>query len=129
MAVTYKEPEKKTFATGEAIFHAGEKADCAFLIESGEVKLFTDTMAEVATLGKGEIFGETAVIKEIDHNTSAFVSQDAQLVVIEKEILLNKLGQAEPMVAALLNSLAERLHMATDDDIGEDSSGQLSDMS
>ena len=56
----------KLYAKGEVIFREGEKGDTMYVIQSGKVKITKKTAAEeivIAEIGKGEIFGEMAMMK------------------------------------------------------------------
>jgi hypothetical protein len=60
----------RPFAAGETLFQAGDPADRAFLIESGQVEVLSGPTC-VALLGKGEIVGEMALIEERPHGRTA----------------------------------------------------------
>src|SRR5262245_18614413 len=60
----------RTFATGDTLFRAGDPADRAYLMESGQVEILDGT-TRVALLGKGEVVGEMALIEERPHARSA----------------------------------------------------------
>lgn len=57
--------ETLVFKPGETIFHQGEPAQTAFLIKTGAVRLirhFEETSTVLATLTRGDIFGEAALM-------------------------------------------------------------------
>lgn len=129
MPVSYIDIKRKSFAPGDVVFHEKEDADCAYLIEDGEVKIYTGEMEEVASLSRGEIFGEMAVIRGSTRSFSAFAAADTTVVIIDKDILLRKMDEADPMVATLIKSLVERLYTAVQDKIGLEQVDSLNDLS
>src|ERR1700681_539330 len=86
----------RRFATEAYIFHEGNPGDHLHLIAGGEVRISrtTRTGAEVvfAILGKGDVFGELAVLEE-----NAVRSADAQALTDAECLVLHK----GPLVAFL----------------------------
>lgn len=66
-AVQLLRPE--VFIPGEYIIRQGEYGDCMYFLTSGEVKILVDG-AEVARLGPGTFFGETALMENIHRNAT-----------------------------------------------------------
>ena len=63
-----------TYDTGEYIFVEGDAGDCAYIIESGTVEISLgndDGKLVLATLNKGEILGEMAIIDGLPRTASA----------------------------------------------------------
>ncbi len=55
----------------EAIYRSGEPPTGMFFIDRGTVRLLGDSDEDYAELGKGELFGEMAVISDKPHNNTA----------------------------------------------------------
>ena len=59
----------------EIIFHQGEKANTAYLIEAGQVEIYYTNKNHIDTqltiLGQGELFGEMALIDANVRSASA----------------------------------------------------------
>lgn len=66
-AVQLLKPE--VFIPGEYIIRQGEYGDCMYFLTSGEVKILVDAK-EVARLGPGTFFGETALMENIHRNAT-----------------------------------------------------------
>jgi len=66
-AVEQLKPE--VFLPGEYIIRQGEFGDCMYFLTSGEVQVLVGS-AEVARLGPGSPFGETALIENVHRNAS-----------------------------------------------------------
>ncbi len=64
----------QVFLPGEAVIRQGEYADCMYFLESGEMRVLVDGK-EVARLGPGSPFGETALIDN-SHRNASIISGD-----------------------------------------------------
>lgn len=97
---------------GEYIFHEGENAECAFIIESGRVQITIKKDGEdvtVAVLEPGELFGEMAIIDGLPRSASAFAMEDCHLSVISKDILNQRVHSSEPIIRMLISILIKRI--------------------
>jgi hypothetical protein len=59
----------KVFLPGEFIIRQGEYGDCMYFLTSGEVRVLIGE-SEVARLGPGSPFGETALVEDLHRNAS-----------------------------------------------------------
>ena len=76
---------RKPLKQGEVIFETSEKSDELYLIHSGKVEIQSGEGLPLATLGEGELFGEMA------------------------STMRRKLGDADPVLRALIRNLTNRL--------------------
>jgi EAL domain-containing protein (putative c-di-GMP-specific phosphodiesterase class I) len=101
-----------SFEPGTMIFREGDRADGAFLIESGTVEISTGVDAErvvLATLGPGDLFGEIAMLEASTRAGTAIAASPCALMVVDHEQLSERLEQADPVVRALLRGQFQRL--------------------
>ncbi|MBI1275297.1 cyclic nucleotide-binding domain-containing protein [bacterium] len=97
---------------GQIIFRQGETSQTAYIIEEGEVEIFSPTPngnVLLATLGKGQIFGEMGLIDGQVRSASAVAKTACQLRVVTAEALISILGQLPQEFTILLRALSERL--------------------
>ncbi len=97
------------FAKGRYVFHLGEIADCAYLIESGSIGIYSVNNDKIAELGVGELFGEMGVIDESTRSTSAIVEETAELMLIKREQITKRLQKADPIIRGVLEVLLHRI--------------------
>jgi diguanylate cyclase len=97
----------------EIIFHQGEKADTAYLIEAGQVEIYYTNKNHIDTqltiLGQGELFGEMALIDANVRSASARALGDVTLHEIQKEQLLEKINSSNSIVQLIVKILMERI--------------------
>jgi CRP-like cAMP-binding protein len=109
-----KSAEVKKYQAGDMIIEQGDPSDCAFQINAGAVEVFLNKDGKIvtlATLGKGEIFGENALFGEGISNANVKAAKnDTELAVITCESFKHKLEKCDPMVQKILTMMIHRLH-------------------
>ena len=101
---------RKPFKAGGVIFDFGEKSDDLYLIQSGSVEIVSREGPVLGTLKAGELFGEMAsILGEREHTGRAVTSTNAVIDVIDPTTMWRKLGEADPVLRALVRNLTIRL--------------------
>ncbi len=98
--------------TGERIVTQGDPSDKAYMILSGRVKIYLEDgtkIVDLAELGEDEIFGESAIFNGEAYGANVDALEDCELYVITPAALSNMLGDADPIIRALLQMLMARL--------------------
>ncbi len=75
------------YANGETIFRKGDIGDYLYIIVSGKVEILAvsnQKEVQVATLGKGEYFGEMALLNQKKRNATVRCLEDTELLAIRK---------------------------------------------
>lgn len=100
------------FPAGTVLFEKGEARHCAFLIDKGEVHIFGNDEGgadkRLCVLGEGEIFGELALIDSAPRTARAVTASDAEIFVIPRDALQERVRGLDPIVSLLLSLLIER---------------------
>ena len=95
------------------LFKSGDEAKEAFLIYSGEVRVYKkedNVEHEIAVLEPGDIVGEMALIQGIKHKSNAVAKEKSVVVIITKDVLQTKLDEADPLLKSLIHMLVKRLY-------------------
>ncbi len=105
--------ERRFLPEGTSIVRQEEDGTCAFLIQSGKVRIYSTSPEgqeiDLAFLGAGEIFGETALIFDIKRSASAVAETDCNLVLISRQTFRKKLENSDPTVQAIVEMLTRRV--------------------
>lgn len=102
------------YRAGERIVNAGELGVCLFLIQSGSVRLSRRAPAglaplEIAVLGKGDVFGEGALLDGRPYGVDAEAVTDCEVLELSATTF-QKLLRGHPEVGVrILRQLAGRL--------------------
>lgn len=102
---------REIFGIGEIIFNEGDAGDCAYLIEGGIVEIFVLVDGREKSLnriGRGELFGEVALIDRQPRTAAARAVDKVVLVTIERKLMNELLDKTDPIVRHLLLLVLER---------------------
>ncbi len=105
-------------APGEVIYsegYAGEQV--IYVIADGKVEISTycdDKKVVLATLGKGEFFGEAALLPPEPRAHTAKALTFCQLTVIQAEVVEQELERASPLLRHIVRSTIRRLRKRDD---------------
>jgi CRP/FNR family cyclic AMP-dependent transcriptional regulator len=97
---------RRSFGSGEVIFHEGDPADAFHVIDSGLVAIRSSTpLGDTATftvLGPGEFFGEVALVTAQKLRTASAVAKTATRTISLHRDDLERLRSEHPAVTELL---------------------------
>jgi len=96
-----------------SLFRAGDEGDALYLIEQGKVRICvqaTDGREMTLTeLGRGDFFGDMALLDGQPRSANAIVAEDARLAVLSREHFLSFVRSSPDVAQELLTALANRL--------------------
>lgn len=104
--------ERRAVPKGSFIIREGDSGNCAFLVQSGKVRVYVqhdDKDVELAKLGPGQIFGEMALVFDEKRSATVQAIEDSVLVVITRQTLDDKLRKSDPTVRAIVPMLMKRI--------------------
>ena len=104
-------PNVETFKANETIFERGQPGDKCYIIVTGQVEvLVPDALGNnivVSKLGKGDFFGEIALIKDVPRTATVCTIRPTKVVALTYRSL-RLLTQKVPDVVELLTDIAQR---------------------
>jgi len=77
----------KKIPPGTTLFQEGDKGEEMFIIQSGKVKIskrIRGVEKTLATLDKGEFFGEMAILNDKPRSASAETTEESEMLVIDR---------------------------------------------
>ncbi|WP_413206604.1 Crp/Fnr family transcriptional regulator [Rhodospirillum sp. A1_3_36] len=105
--------ERKTFADGAVLFREGDSPDCVYMVESGLVDIIIRRpdggRTVIGTIGKGEMFGEMALIDNEPRMATAEVSMEATLVCIPAEAFRAQMKTVNPVMSKVMLQMVKRM--------------------
>ena len=102
----------RDYAEGEIIFKEGDEGDRMYVIQSGRVQITKKTSSgdlTIATLGKGEIFGEMALFDRLPRSATAAALDEARILSIDKKKLFQTIDRDPTLVFKTLESMSSRI--------------------
>jgi CRP/FNR family transcriptional regulator, cyclic AMP receptor protein len=95
------------------LFHAGDVGDAMYLIERGKVRICVQAKdgneVTLAELGRGDFFGEMALLDGERRSADAVVAEDARLALLSREHFLSFMRSSPDVALEMLTALANRL--------------------
>ncbi len=114
---------RQTIIAGTEIFREGEKGQTAYIVEDGRVEITSERNGQrvvLAELGAGEIFGEMALIDDEVRSAGATAAEETRVVVIDRDQILNRLEQTEPVIVLLIKILLARFRKTQKELLNQD---------
>ncbi len=108
----------REYRAGDVLFMEGETGEEMFVIQSGSVqvsKRIGDEERPLATLGRGELLGEMAILNHKPRTASAVVLEDTTCLVIDGKTLETMIQKNPEIAMRLVKTLAKRLEAAVED--------------
>ncbi len=109
--------KRRTFEPNSVIFDEGDPAEAIYVIKSGSVAIRIGTRGDnpqtVTTLGKGEIFGELALLENRSHLAAAVAVEKTEAVEVPHDEFLKRLNASDPIMKTVVNRLVLRLRELT----------------
>ena len=97
----------------QVLFHAGDAGDAMYVIESGKVRICVQAKdgheVTLAKLGRGDFFGEMALLDGERRSADAVVAEDARLALLSREHFLSFMRSSPDVALEMLTALANRL--------------------
>ena len=101
---------------GEIIFSEGDIGTEMYILQSGTVELFKSIGGEIrvlATLEKGDFFGEMSVLEDLPRNASARAKTDVEMVRINGALFDTMLKNNPEIAIRMMRKLSRRLREVT----------------
>ncbi|KAJ4934261.1 hypothetical protein JOQ06_007061 [Pogonophryne albipinna] len=109
----------KQFPDGERIITQGDKADCFYIVESGEVKIMMKSKTkadhadnvevELTRCSRGHYFGELALVTNKPRAASVYAEGPVKLVVIDIQAFERLLGSCKEIMKRNISHYEEQL--------------------
>ncbi|RRB07702.1 cyclic nucleotide-binding domain-containing protein [Larkinella rosea] len=99
-----------TYEEGQTIFQKGEIGNCMFVIYSGAVDIY-DRQQRLAQFGRGDVFGELALLDTEPRSASAIVASDVVLFRIDHEDFYDLMEEREEVLRNMMRILCQRIRL------------------
>lgn len=99
------------YQPGQIIFRQGDIGDCAYFVRSGEVEVVRESSgieSVIATLGKGQYFGEMALLSNQPRNATIRASVATELAALGKSNFLSMLSAVPSVQDDILKTVRKR---------------------
>jgi CRP-like cAMP-binding protein len=104
------------YRAGEVVFRRGDEGDAAYVVLDGVAEVRVPTPAgeqTVARLGRGELFGEIAVLCDRPRTTAIVAGVDLDLLRLDRDTLTGLMADLPDLALRMIRMLAGRLEATT----------------
>jgi EAL domain-containing protein (putative c-di-GMP-specific phosphodiesterase class I) len=102
---------KRQFSKGEVLIREGERGDCAYIIESGEVEILVQRdgqLIQIGTRGPGSLLGEMAMIDDKPRTATVRALDDCTAIEITREDFAHRVENADPVLKMVMRIVTSR---------------------
>jgi CRP-like cAMP-binding protein len=103
----------RRFGQDQIIFHLGDPAGLLYIIAQGKVKISHSSAegqeAVLAILGKGDFFGELALLDDSPRSATAEAIESTETLTLHRDDFLTYLDNNPAFARHVLNTLAKRI--------------------
>jgi CRP/FNR family transcriptional regulator len=102
----------KIYNDAEIIIKQGDKGDCFYVIQEGQVEVINETeRGEVllALRGKGEFFGEMAIFEQQVRSATVRALGEARVLTIDKKNFLRRIHEDPSLAFHLVQTMSSRI--------------------
>jgi CRP/FNR family transcriptional regulator, cyclic AMP receptor protein len=106
-----------SFEPDEVILQPDQPCQGAFLIESGKVEIYRmagERKVVVAVLGRGDIFGEMALVDHVPHVRCVRAVEATDCLLISRAQYEDLLATTPPIMKLILTRVVRKLRRTTD---------------
>jgi CRP/FNR family transcriptional regulator len=105
--------QKRTYVAGETLFVEGQPGRAVFIIKSGQVELTRrlpdGRIRSLGVLGKGQMFGEMALLEHMQRTASATVAENGEIYFLYTATLEALMRRHPSIGVQLLRNMAVML--------------------
>jgi len=102
----------KEYPDGAVIVHEGEKGDCMYVVQEGQVEVFVErdgAEVRLAVRGDGEFFGEMAVFEREVRSASVRTMGAARILTIDRKNLMRRVHEDPALAVRLVETMSRRI--------------------
>lgn len=103
----------KTYNDGECIAREGEKGNCMYIVQQGNVAVVTGQDAkevELSILGPGDVFGEMSLFTGAPRSATVRAKGSARVLTIDKRGFLKRVHEDPSLAFSILHKMSTRIH-------------------
>jgi CRP-like cAMP-binding protein len=105
----------KTIPKGTVLFREGDLGQEMYIIQSGRVKIskkVRNIEKTLSVIGKGEFFGEMAILNDKPRSATAELIEDSEILVIDRNTFETMIRGNAEIALRIIKKLAQRLQEA-----------------
>jgi EAL domain-containing protein (putative c-di-GMP-specific phosphodiesterase class I) len=102
---------KKQFSKGEVLIREGERGECAYIVDSGNVEILVQRdgqLIQIGTRGPGSLIGEMAMIDDKPRTATVRALDDCSVLEITRDDFAHRVETADPVLKMVVRVITSR---------------------
>jgi CRP-like cAMP-binding protein len=102
----------KLYEAGELIIREGDVGDCMYVIQDGQVEVFTEKRGkevQLAIHGPGSFFGEMALFDRDVRSASVRTVGEARILTIDKRNFMRRVHEDPSLAFRIVETMSQRI--------------------
>jgi len=107
----------KEYKEGEVIVHQGDRGNCMYVIQDGEVEAVAEADGKelrLRTMGPNEIFGEMALFEKETRTATIRALRPTRILTIDKKNFLGGVHEDPSLALRIVKTMSHRIRDLTD---------------
>jgi CRP-like cAMP-binding protein len=104
--------DRMVIPEGASVFNEGELGNVAYIVQEGQIEIVRragDTFNVLATIEKGGIFGEMALMDDKPRMAGARAAVATTVIVVTRDMFNKKLAACDPFIRGLLGIFVQNI--------------------
>jgi EAL domain-containing protein (putative c-di-GMP-specific phosphodiesterase class I) len=102
---------KKQFVKGEVLVREGERGECAYIVDSGNVEILVlrdGQLIQIGTRGPGSLIGEMAMIDDKPRTATVRALDECTVLEITRDDFAHRVETADPVIKMVIRVITSR---------------------
>lgn len=107
-----KEKLGRVFQDGEIIVRQGDKGDCLFIVQEGQVQILIENQGEeilLRTAGKNELIGEMAIFRRDVRSATARAQGTVRALTLDRNNFLKRITEEPSLAFRIIEAMSKRI--------------------
>ncbi len=107
----------KVYRDGEVIVRQGERGDCMFVVQAGQVEVLREQDAQqvrLAVRGEGDFFGEMSLVEPEVRSATVRALGEARILTIDKRTFLRRVHEDPSLAYRILQKMSQLVRELND---------------
>ena len=102
----------KAYEDGEVIIRQGETGDCLYIVQEGEVEVYTEKDGKEVSLAvrrAGELLGEMSIFEREVRSASVRARGRARVLTVDKNNFLRRINEDPTLAFRIVQTMSRRI--------------------
>lgn len=102
----------RVYNDGEVILRQGEAGECMYVVQEGEVEVYTEQDGEEVSLAirkAGELIGEMAIFEREVRSASVRARGEARVLTLDKKNFLRRINEDPSLAFRIVQAMSGRI--------------------